>query len=385
MFNKLKIVIYIAINILFILKYVGRTAINPYYCASIYAIVCTAVYVLLYKGIKTEKMARNLFYGLLTCTVAGILLLLYKVDPMTVRVDRWSATTYFLDGLFEGVYPYGIHTHVCQSNFPSPFPMWQYINIPFWLMGDVGLGLVAFLLLFVFMIRWFTNSWKTTVLALILLMLAPCYWWEVLVRSDGLSNAILVFCVILWMEKQKISFLNHWVLTAIICGMVASTRLSAIIPMALYVANSYFKSNALRMSLSPVIALAVLGFFFVPYIFWDTTTWVFFSRNPFMSQSSTGNIWILLVMAAIALATILLYNKDINRYMRSTAAFVFCFFLAAICYNHAVRHADIPFFADADFDISYLTLSLPYCLYSLTIINPKTKDEKHNNITAGIQ
>ena len=104
-----------------------------------------------------------------------------------------------------------------------------------------------------------------------------------------------------------------------------------------------------------------------------------------MSQSSTGNIWILLVMAAIALATILLYNKDINRYMRSTAAFVFCFFLAAIYYNHAVRHADIPFFADADFDISYLTLSLPYCLYSLTIINPKTKDEKHNNITAGIQ
>lgn len=353
-------------NAIFILKYVGRTTLNPYLCLGIYLVLFTACYFLAFPLIKNEKRAQKLSLALLGTMVGGIGFLLYKIDPMTIRVDRWSATTYFLEGLFDGIYPYGIHTHVSLSNFPSPFPLWQYLNIPFWLMGDVGIGLIAFLCLLTFTLRWFTASWRTTLLALVLLALSPCYWWEVYVRSDGLSNAILIFCVILWMEKCGISFRSHWIMTAIICGLAASTRLSAIIPLAIYVVYDYFKSERISIILSPLIALGVLVFFFLPYILWDTTTWVFFSRNPFMSQTSTGNVWILFIMVVIALGLAFLYNKNFEQYAENTGRFVFGFFLVAICYHHYVYNTEVSVFEDADFDISYLNLALPYFLYTLT-------------------
>ena len=46
------------------------------------------------------------------------------------------------------------------------------------------------------------------------------------------------------------------------------------------------------------------------------------------------------------------------------------FFLVAITYNHLANHAGTHPFDDADFDISYLSLSLPYALYAIAA--PKT-------------
>ena len=85
-----------------------------------------------------------------------------------------------------------------------------------------------------------------------------------------------------------------------------------------------------------------------------------------MSQTSTGNVWILFVMVVIALGLAFLYNKNFEQYAESTGRFVFGFFLLAICYYHYMYNAEVPFFEDADFDISYLNLALPYFLYTLT-------------------
>jgi len=311
-----------------------------------------------------QFLSKYLSASLVFLTITAICFFLYKIEPLNINVDRWSATTYFLDGLFSGVYPYGIHTHVCETNYPSPFPLWQYINIPFWLVGDVGIGLIIFFIIFAVGCYWFTNSFTQTFIMLLLLTLSPSYWWEVLVRSDGLSNTILVFISILMMEKKKISFQNHWVLTAIICGLLASTRLSAIIPLAIYLCGSFFKISFKQQLSVIVIILSIVFIFFSPYIFWNTDTWIFFSRNPFMSQTSTGNIWILLVMVTIAIVLSLTF-KIFKQYTRRTACFIFIFFGISLIYNHLTYNADISFMEDADFDISYLSLSLPYCLFSI--------------------
>ena len=382
--------IYLAINGLFILKYAERTPFNPILCLFAYIVIVVALLKLSSILWKTGKklLPPSSFLPppsslLLIITTVAIAALLIIIDPMSVRVDRWSATTYFLDALFSGQYPYGVHTHVSTTNFPSPFPLWHYLNIPFWLIGDVGIGLIAVLWLTLFSIKYFSplssGESQGVGLFLLFLVLSPAYWWEVAVRSDGLSNALLVFCVILWLEHKRYSFTNRWILTAILCGLIASTRLSAMIPIGLYLMISYFKSDLRTKTLAPLIVFGIVFLMFLPYIFWDTETWVFFSRNPFMSQTSTGNIYTLSLMAVIAVVGVVVLvergewreereERNVERFWLFnifTAVYLFVFFLLALCYNHFTFNVSTPIWSDADFDISYLTLALPYCIFSM--------------------
>ena len=284
---------------------------------------------------------------------------------MTVRVDRWSAKSFFLDGLFSGQYPYGIHTHICENNYPSPSPLWFYLNIPFWLMGDVGIGLPFYLLLLILVVFWFTQSIRQTLFFTLLLLISPAYWWEVAVRSDSISNLIVIFAVIILFEKRHLSFNSHWILTSIICGLMAVTRLWAPIAPAIYLARSFFNVSHIRKILILSIILLIMLLIFAPYIFWDTETWIFFRRNPYMSETSTGNGWVLLFMIAIALVLAFRY-KNFSQYCRYTSCFLTLFFIVSLVLNHVLYHSDISFFEDADFDISYLSLMLPYCLILLS-------------------
>lgn len=363
----LLVIIYILINSLFVFKYSARWGNYEYLFSVAYIIVVALLFYVIrllssYNRIK-EQYAKYLFWVFFIVTCCLIFFLLYNIDPMNVRVDRWSATTYFLDALFQGTYPYGVHTHVSETNYPSPFPVWHIINIPFWLLGDVGLGLIFFLSLTLFSVFSFSNSYWKTCLFLFLLICSPAYWWEIVVRSDGLSNSLLVFCCILWLQKRNITFQNHEILMIIVCGMIASTRLSAIIPMALYLFRSYMQLSWLEKIYIPLGILGVIICTFIPFIFWDTQEWIFFQRNPFMSQTSVGNNTILLVMVIIG-AIVAYYIKNINQFMVSAAIFLFVFMATSIV--SLIDNIPImEFLENSKCDISYFTLTLPYCIYAI--------------------
>ena len=367
--------LYFLLNILFIWKYMSRTAYNPLIGMAAFSVIVIGSVSIYQYIIKRDKWVKGTITILLIAACLLIAFLLYHIDPLSVNVDRWSATSYFLDGLFAGQYPYGIHTHVCETNFPSPSPLWFYLNIPFWLLGDVGIHLFFFLFLFIASVYWFTKSYQQTLLLLILLLISPAYWWEVIVRSDGFSNDILIFAIILFFEKRKFSFKNHWIATSIICGMMAVTRLWAPIAPAIYLTKSFFKISHGRKILILAIILLVMFFFFAPYIFWDTDNWIFFHRNPYMSETSTGNGWILLIMIVIALFLAFRY-QTFNQYSRYTSCFFTLFFIISLLYNHIAYNSDVSFFEDADFDISYLSLMLPYCLFLISQYRPIDVTEK---------
>ena len=358
--------IYLGVNAIFVWKYTSRTVFSPLLFSTLWICIVLIILFLCKKLVKTEPVARRFTLLLLAICFAAIAAILIKVDPLSVNVDRWSATTYFLDGLFSHTYPYGIHTHVCETNFPSPFPLWHYLNIPFWLIGDVGIGLFFFLAMFLTAVKLYTRSWLSTFTALMLLGLSPAYWWEVFVRSDGLSNSILVFSVILWMNYRHISFQTKWLSTAIICGLVTVTRLSAIIPMALYLFYSFIQISIRYKLLSLLVIATIIIAFFAPYILWDTTNWIFFNRNPLLSQTSTGSPVIMMLMIALALFMVWFSHQSFRRFIVSAAWFMFLFFLVSIISVHLRYSLNESWTTDADFDISYLTLSFPYVLFSLS-------------------
>lgn len=360
-------ILFLFINCTFLFKYSQRISFSPYLATTLYIIFVVFLYNLV------KKMTRlNYKYAtatLFVCVCALISIILVRINPLSINVDRWSATTYFLDGLFSRVYPYGIHTHVSEHNFPSPFPLWHYLNLPFWLLKDVGIGLFVFLSLVVYTVFKFTTSYKKTFFFLLLLSVSPAYWWEVTVRSDGLSNQILIFCCILYMHQKKISFNTKWIQTSILVGLCACTRLSALIAIGIYLFRSYIKIPLSRQIYAVLIIGSILLIFFIPYIFWDTDTWIFFTRNPFMSQSTPANIWVLSIVTITSIVFTMRNNPtNIINYFSFISLIMFLFFLGTLICFH-IQSGNGSVWDDANFDISYLTLSLPYCL--TTLINKK--------------
>lgn len=362
--NIIQWIIFLFINCIFVFKYSQRTSISPYLCIFIYALFVTSIYNITKKITRLNYKYTTIALLFFVCILISLILI--KIDPLSVNVDRWSATTYFLDGLFSGTYPYGIPTHI--GNYSSPFPLWHYLNIPFWILKDVGIGLIFFILMLVYAVFKLTLSYKKTFLFLLLISCSPAYWWEIVVRSDGMSNQILILCTIIFLYKKNISFDNQWILTSVILGLCACTRLSAIIAIGIYLLKSYINTSLIKKIYSIFIILFIAFIFFIPYIFWDVDNWIFFSRNPFMTQSILANVWILIIaVTATIFFTLYCNNGDIVRYFNFTSIIMFLFFISTILCFHFESETNLSIWNDSNFDISYLTLSLPYCIISLLI------------------
>ena len=362
-----QLILYLFVNILFIFKYLTRTEISVPLITVLY-ISCILGFVYLYfkwSPKVSEKLFKYSSFVLLSITLILIAVGLLYIDPYTVRVDRWSAVSFFLEGLFNGEYPYGIHTHVSETNFPSPFPLWHVINIPFYLLGDVGIGLIFFLIITFVTVKIYFNSYRKAFFFLILLILSPAYWWEVAVRSDSLSNGFLVLTFILWYTKKGYSVDKSFWLTIILCGIIASTRLSAVLPVALFLFAQYIQTNWLKKILFPLSILAFVLVVFIPFVLWTIDgTYVFFTRNPFMSQTSVGNPVFLIIMIVAGIIFALKW-KNTDEYFEYAASFMFIFMAGSQLSLIMTRGISGSFFTDSTYDLSYFTLYLPYTLMAL--------------------
>ena len=119
----------------------------------------------------TERVARNLSIIITTGIIIVIGLAIALIPATSLQVDRWSATTTFWDSIFQGIYPYGVKTYGSTNNYPSPFPVWQYFNLPFWAIGDVGWQQAFFLLVFIGAVFYYSRSWVTVLTVLLFVTL----------------------------------------------------------------------------------------------------------------------------------------------------------------------------------------------------------------------
>lgn len=363
---SVQLLLFLTVNALFILKYFDRAGINPYISLSVYVVFIIS-FIFLYQRLSSkisEKIYKSIFFLLIIAIIIAIVTLFIAIDPYTIRVDRWSALSFFWDNIFRGDYPYAAHTHVSKGNFASPFPLWHLISLPFYLLGDVGLGIIFFLILLCFTLKYYFNSYQEALFFLLLLSLSPGYWWEVSARSDSLSNALLVFMIILWFSKTKRTLSNNLLLSIIICGSIAATRMSAIIPLAIFFFRPYLNLTTKQKFIFPIASLLVALLYFLPFIFWDTENWVFFSRNPFMSQTGNGNIYILAFMLILGIIASLNWKNELH-YLWVTSIFIFLFILSNQIFQ-IINAGQGNLFSDGVSDISYFNLSLPYCLAFLT-------------------
>lgn len=334
-----------------------------------YAAALGAVYLLISGGKASApsdpRRARVLFWLSLAALAALQLAVQYHFDPMQNRVDRWSAIANPLTALFAGEFPYLAETHLGGN--ASPFPVWMAFHIPFWALGNVGLSEIFTTALFVYSVKARGGHTAGTKAAL-LLGLSANLWYETAVRSDLISNFLLLAAFVNMLSCKGVTFGGRPYLLSAAAGLWLSTRLSTAFPLFILFFPYWLKLPAKKKAATVAAVVAVFCLTFLPLAVWDSDSLFFAENNPFSLQSRQGHPSDTLLLAAAAVAFALSWRGDYGRLMLSSAVMLVLTPLTAYVHSMYAYGNWTEFFSSA-YDITYFDAALPFCASLLATLN----------------
>ena len=354
--EKLAIVMYLLINVLFIDKYCARVTDWHIAVSCAYILCATGALWLTAKLIENiQKPHMWLGIGIGCFLIAGIALQ-YAIDPIELQVDRWSAIHNFLDGMIAGIYPYGQQTHL--GGYGSPLPVWQLLHLPFYIAGNVGLSIFVVLALLIWTISK-TRGMKEALIVCILLGSSPALWYEIAVRSDLITNIMLVCMITEWLAYKQIRLEDKTMDIAVLSGLLLSTRLVAVIPLAVMYGYEFLKMGWKKQLLFVGIVLLSFSVTILPFVFWEGSTLLFFEYNPFVLQTRQGSTLSLIIWLAMAVGlTIYLKGKESARTLATGLVLTM---LVTIAFVSKMWMDNVwGELYKSTFDITYLSLGLPF-------------------------
>lgn len=364
--HKACFALYIFVNLLFVVKYSLRASLGLCLAAS----CAYLAFMLLLPWASARRAAKQMSAkAVVAVFVAYMVVLLVAqcaIDPYSIKVDRWSAINNFLACLFQGQYPYMARTHL--GGYGSPFPVWQVLHIPFYLLHNVGLSFFAALSAFAYFVGKYASR-TATVRTLTLIMLSPAFLYEALVRSDLMANFLVAATIVIVFYNKRIRPQNHFLLTAVTCGLILSTRLSAVLPLGMLVFADWWRLKPAKKILFPVVVALVFAATFLPFVFWDGDSLFFFKYNPFALQAGHAHPADVALFAMLFIWLALKWTKSaadtFASLMAATAMLLFITVVVATAHN-MVAWGNYDLFSSA-FDITYFDMSLPFLILATAI------------------
>ena len=358
----ISVLVYLFINVLFVDKYTMRITEWHYLCDIIY-IVFGVIILVIPKLLQTPTWKYRTILGIGgTLYILGMAVIQYHVDPITVNVDRWSAIHNFLYNLFHGIYPYAAQTHL--GGYGSPFPIWQILHIPFYLLGNVGLSFFAALVLFLYYISTY-DSHRTATIALSLIAFSPAINYEIIVRSDLFSNFLIICALCRLLQQKKILLKQHTYALGVITGLCASTRLTAVIPLALLYGYEFLQIGWRKQLIFIITVFATFMLTFLPFILWNGNHLFFFEYNPFILQTRQGNPFIFIFFAFSAIV-FTIYKKNHLQHFNLYAGGLLTF-LVIITFTYNMISSDNYNLYSSAYDITYFNMALPFYIYEIAL------------------
>ncbi len=289
------------------------------------------------------------------------------IDPYQIKVDRWSAIHNFIHELLNGNYPYAAETHL--HGFGSPFPVWQILHIPFYLLGNVGLSFSIATLLFIHSIYrlWGTNK---SALALFLLVTSPAYLYEIMVRSDLVTNFLLSCAIVNFLIYYKVEMKSHYVILGILCGLMTCTRLSAVIPLALLYFSDFLHLSFKKKIVFTTIVVITAVIIFTPFLIWNGDMLLHSEYSPLTLQTRQSRPTDLLVFIPIAIFLAISWKRNYKYYYAFTAFFL-CFMVAFTFILNMSERNDWNQLFNSTYDITYFDMSLVFTIAALSSFNKK--------------
>ncbi len=361
------VAVYALINSLFLLKYLTRTPLHPQAVLAVYLLISGGTWLLIQYPPRwmANVFRRPLKYETFVLSgfvLIAIIVLNQLIDPQLLQVDRWSAIAHFLQNLLAGDYPYLAQTHL--GGYGSPFPVWNFVHLPFYLLGDVGYAMPAFFILLVLSLNYILGNYRRAFVFVLLLALSPAFWYEVAVRSDLIYNFILCFLIVGWWYRRDVSVDNSPLVTGIVSGLVLSTRLSIVIPFFIFLFPEFLATGWKQRMMFTLAGLVTFALSFLPFLLWDLNSLVFFEYNPFVLQTRQGS-WIEIgVLLAMLLSFSLLWRKSPERLSLFIAVTLIVFITGTFLHRMISDDFQSGLFSSR-YDITYFTMALPFSLAAL--------------------
>ena len=351
--------LFIGICYILSLKYVMRATEHYGYICLTYAVVLALAYIVMTSHLSDKlKYGKTMFWTVFTVLIAAMLAVQYSFDPMENRVDRWSAIANPLAAMFKGEFPYLAETHLGGN--ASPFPVWMLFHIPFYALGNVGLSEIATAAIFVYSVKM-AGGYKAGTLSAIMLALSINLWYETAVRSDLISNFLLLCAFINFLQAKRITFASHPYALSIAAGLWLSTRISTAFPLFILFFSHWLKLPIGKKVAAILLAISTFCITFLPLVIWDADSLFFAENNPFSLQARQGRPIDSILMAAIAVAMALNWHEDRSLMMLFSA--VMLVLVPVIAYGHSMyiygNWSDI---FSSLYDITYLDAALPFLI-----------------------
>lgn len=356
-------VLYFLINALFITKYLMRISLSVTLLA-LSAYLLVGLLLPLLAGLLLPRLAarvghvgsRSLWFAIL-----GFILVLagmqYLIDPYQIQVDRWSAIHNFINYLVHGRYPYMAPTHL--GGYGSPFPVWQFLHIPFYYLNNVGLSLLAVLAFTLYTVKRLYGN-RATLCFLACLLYSPAFLYEILVRSDLMANFLLVLAVINLLLIKQAGLSTRPVLFSLLLGMLLSTRLAVAIPFFIFLLRPFLSLNLRRKTSFLLGIFLTFSLTFLPFLLWDMKSLLFFEYNPFVLQTRQGSLSGILLLIPVMIYLAFSWQDNRRRLYGNIGYGLFLLTAVTLIINMATS-GNYRLFSPT-YDISYFSMSLPFII-----------------------
>ena len=360
--QRILLFLFLIINVLFVDKYASRITEYHWFVSLAYLIVGALIVWIVIKKLMSSIHASKWLMVIGLSFLLLAIVLQYFVDPLSLQVDRWSAIHNFLNGMLAGEYPYGQQTHL--GGYGSPFPVWQVLHLPFYFLGNVGLSIFVVVLAFIGTLYYIYSN-KVALMATILLVISPAFWYEIVVRSDLITNIMLMAVLVEWLSYKRIKLGDYPGLVGILSGLVLSTRLIALIPICVLYGYEFLRVDWRKQCVFLLTTILIAVTTFLPFLFWEGSTLLFFEYNPFVLQTRQGSWIVLFVFAMIAIA-MTIYLKE-NKTYRNAFTGMILNVLVVMAFVEKMWQQNLwdALYSSA-FDITYLTIGLPFYIAHLS-------------------
>lgn len=351
--------LFIVINLLFVVKYSARVSEGFAWCATLLA---ACFYCVLLWALPYIYRYRKFLWWAFAVAFVGMACLQYAFDPFTIQVDRWSALHFPIENLLSGIYPYKALTHLGQG--ASPFPVWQILHIPFYLLGNVGLSFFPALALFLWSC-WKVQGEEKALTVGLLLFSSIAIWYEMIVRSDLITNFLLLAAIINLvfprLNQQWVEDKRWWFACAV--GLLACTRILVLIPIGLLLLPYFVRMSPRRQVCVFLLTSLVFALTFVPFALWDWQEFYYYRNNPWALQTKQGNLLDFIIFIPIAIYLAFNHKGNDKRYYRNSALMLVVFI--GVTFIHNMYLGNLWDLFSPHIDITYFSTALPFCMLAI--------------------
>ena len=341
---------------LFVFKYAIRYG-NVFALSTVFFFV-GGVFLLFFLNKKIESQSSNFSKRQLFPVLVFLFLIAAAMAfiPQSTRVGRFPALIEWLSNFQQGIFPYGTKAN------PSGFPFLFFLASPFYLIGDAGYLEVFGLFLLLILILKSVKTKKEYWVKILFLLLLPTTFYELAVRSELLTNTVLVISLFFLAEQKlkdgekDISF----IVLALLFGFFLSTRLIVFLWLAMFLLF-FFRNNLKNGAVFFTISFSVFLLSLLPFYLWNAET--FMNKGPFAVQTIYLPVWIYFIFPLLVLYAGWMI-ADFQELLFASG--VLTFLLVSISFIMTIGDVGMyQAYSNSRFDISYYILSIPFFILSL--------------------